>query len=97
MIFAPSCWNFTAAEAMRNSMTPRNPDSRRRMKSSVQPVTTPSEWTGSQLVTPCTVRSASIATRQRTASSASSSSPPRVKPISGNPLSATHSSEIARI
>ena len=67
------------------------------MKSSVQPTIAPSRCTGIQLVTPCTVRSVSTATSTRTASSASSGRPPRVKPISGSPLSATHSSLIARI
>ncbi len=67
------------------------------MKSSVQPTGRPSSYTGIQLVSPCTRRCASTATSTRTAGSSSSSSPPRVKPISGRPLSDTHSSDIDRI
>jgi hypothetical protein len=61
------------------------------------PTTVPSRYTGSQLVTACTRPSSSTAMSRRTSSSTSSSSPPRVKPSSGRPRRATHSSEMARI
>ena len=82
---------------MRNSTTGRNPSPRRRITSSVQPSTCPSPpYTGSHDVTPWTTPSASTARPTRTRGSSASSTPPRVKPISGIPLSPTHSSEIAR-
>ena len=47
-------------------------------------------------MTPCTCPSASSARPTRTCGSSASSTPPRVKPISGSALSPTHSSEMAR-
>ena len=90
---APSSWKVSAAEAMRNSIVPGWASAARRITSSVQPTGRPSRRAGSQLVSPVTRPSASTASRQRTASSVSSSRPPSVKPISGSPLAASHSSE----
>ena len=68
-----------------------------RIKSSVQPMMRPSRHVGSQLVTPSTVPSASIAYRMRTRGSCSSSTPPSVNFISGSALSCAHCSEISSI
>ncbi len=82
---------------MRNSTTGRNPLWRRRMTSRVQPRICPcAPYTGSQDVTPWMVPSGSWARPTRTWGSSASSMPPRVKPISGSPLSPVHSRETAR-
>ena len=77
-------------------MIPGGASARRRMRSSVQPTVTPSARTGNQLVTASTRSAASTASSIRTCGSSTSSSPPRVNPISGRPLPADHSADRAR-